>query len=458
MVTTRRGNGVDVDPATALEAAKSPRAVKSPKAAKSPKLATSPHGEKQQRKQNPSDLVLKHVLVLFRHGDRSPITTQVGQHLVMDAAEKELWASKLPSDEHIEKLSKGAKVTGMEPHLPPPKAPRDGGTFPNGQLTVRGLQQMEAKGEGLRAHYSDFLADIHEKDVYIRSTNVRRTIRSCLALLHGCFPELVGNDRLHIRINTDVTLEPSFTQADYGRLLARYKDPSHVATATLPPLPDTIGCTQSLDKDIRKVIGIHDDQPICYTSLREVLVCRHAHDVPFPSGMDRAMYNKLVDYNTWEFHALFGDAADCYDGFQKGVAEIFHLLHAVTQGQHAPRASLMAVHDSTLIALWNAMQLDVGIVFPTYAALTAIELYQHNTTKEWVVEVQVDHSPVHFRNHKHAIRAPFAHVEAIVHAFLKKEKATKKRSVEEDGDVEKEGAEGAAVKKAKVADQGSQNE
>ncbi|ETV98538.1 hypothetical protein H310_08663 [Aphanomyces invadans] len=442
MVTTRRGTGVDVDPASA---AKSPKGLKSPRPEKSPKGAKAAGGKNHVAGDN-SDAVLKHVLVLFRHGDRSPITTQVGKHLVMDAAEKDYWASKLPSDEHIEKLSKGAKVTGMEPHLPPPKAPRDGGTYPNGQLTVRGLQQMEEKGKGLRAHYVDFLADIHERDVYIRSTNVRRTIRSCLALLHGCFPELVGDDRLHIRINTDVTLEPSFTQADYGRLLARYKDPEHIGSVNLPPLPDTVGCTTTLDKEIREVIGIHDNDPICYTSLREVLVCRNAHDVPFPRGMDQAMYNKLVDYNTWEFHALFGDANDCFDGFHKGVAEIFHLLHAVTEGKHEPRASLMAVHDSTLIALWKAMQLEVGIVFPTYASLTAIELYQDTSSLEWFLEVHVDHAPIHFKGHKHAIRTPFVHLEEIVHKFLKK--SPKKRPVDDEAAQAEEGE--GAVKKAKV--------
>ncbi|CAK4848206.1 unnamed protein product [Aphanomyces euteiches] len=420
MVTTRRGTSIESTPT-----ATTPR-----KAKKQAPTVSQPVKEE--------DLTLKHVLVLFRHGDRSPITTQVGQHLVMDAAEKELWASKLPTDEHIEKLSKGAKVTGMEPHLPPPKAPRDGGVFPNGQLTVRGLEQLEAKGKALREHYSTFLNGIHESDVYIRSTNVRRTIRSCLSLLHGAFPELVGDDRLHIRINTDVTLEPSYTQADYQRLLARYKDPNHPRD-NLPPLPDSVGCTKTLDEQIRKVIGIPEDESICYTSLREVLVCRNAHDVPFPEGMDREMCQKLVDYNTWEFHALFGDDEDCYNSFQKGVDEIFTRLHGHTTGTFHQKANLMACHDSTLIALWNAMKLEAGIVFPVYGALTAIELYQ-DKAGAWFLQVKVDHEPIHFKGHKHALLTPFDHLEKIVHAFLKKEA---KRAADEEH-------EGHVAKKAKV--------
>ncbi|KAF0683632.1 Aste57867_24338 [Aphanomyces stellatus] len=428
MVTTRRGTKLVEQPPTPRKAAAKKKEGEANTVAES--AASAPAAAKDNSDDD-DDLELVHLMVLFRHGDRSPITTQVGEHLVMDEKEKELWASKLPSDEHIDTLSKGAKVTGMETHLPPPKAPRDGGVFPNGQLTIRGLEQMEAKGKGLREHYTAFLTDIHERDVFIRSTNVRRTIRSCLSLLHGAFPELIGDDRLHIRINHDVTLEPTFTQADYGTLLARYKEPAR--QGSLPPLPATVGCTTSLDADIRKVIGIPDDKSICYTSLREVLVCRNAHDVPFPAGMDKAMYNKLVDYNTWEFHTLFGDATDCYNGFYKGVDEVFALLHGVTTAGRTQKVSLLAVHDSTLIALWNAMRLDSGVVFPVYAALTAIELYKSKSSGRWFVKVKIDHAPVHFKDHKHSLTTPFAHLEKIVHVFLKK---AEKRVADEDAAVD----------------------
>ncbi len=64
--------------------------------------------------------------------------------------------------------------------------------------------------------------------------------------------------------------------------------------------------------------------------VREVLVCREAHGLPFPHGLTRDIFHKIVDYNTWEFHTLFGDPVDCYNGFNRGVKEVFELLHAVT--------------------------------------------------------------------------------------------------------------------------------
>ncbi|OQR87368.1 histidine acid phosphatase [Achlya hypogyna] len=390
---------------------------------RSPVAATTPTKKTRASPKAPKaeDLELVHVMMLFRHGDRSPITTKVGEHLVMDEAEKEFWISKLPTDDTIAKLGKIAKVTGMETHLPPPKDPRDGGVYPNGQLTQWGLDQMEAKGRKLRGHYAAFLDGIDAGDVYIRSTNVRRTIRSCQSLLHGLLPEFVpaetdAEPKLHIRTATVVSLEPTFTQAEYGSRLARYKDKA--LAASLPPLPSHLGDMDAVDAQVRAAIGIAPDDHICYTSLREVLVCRNAHKVPFPNAMPQEVYDKIVDYNTWEFHTLFGNAAECHEGFSRGIREIADLLHSVVHGNKAPKLTLLAVHDSSLIAFWNAFQLVVGNVFPLYAAATVVEVYKKPGTAEFFVQIKLDgDNALCFRGTK-APLVPFARIESIVAEFF----------------------------------------
>jgi hypothetical protein len=216
-----------------------------------------------------NELELVHVMLLFRHGDRSPITTKVGKHLVMDDAEKDFWAAMLPNEEKINKLGRVAKVVGMEKHLPPPVAPRDAGVFPNGQLTLRGIEEMEEKGYRMRKYYAEFLSNLTLENIYIRSTNVRRTIRSCQSLLHGLLPEFIPESperepQLHIHTTDVVSLEPSFTQADYKMLMARYKDTT--TRKQLPSLPESVGCTTTLEEHVRKAIGIADDDSVCYTS------------------------------------------------------------------------------------------------------------------------------------------------------------------------------------------------
>ncbi|KDO20317.1 hypothetical protein SPRG_14452 [Saprolegnia parasitica CBS 223.65] len=410
MVTTRSGR-------SPVAAAKSPAKATTPRKKATKKAATTSAAAKGD------ELELVHVMLLFRHGDRSPITTQVGEHLIMDAAEKELWISKLPTDDTIARLGRIAKVVGMETHLPPPKDPRDGGVYPNGQLTQWGLDQMEAKGRKMREQYARFLAAITPTDVYIRSTNVRRTIRSCQSLLHGLLPEFIPTSeddaaKLFIRTAQVVSLEPTYTQAEYGTLLARFKDPAFAST--LAPIPSHIGDTAALDDDVRRIIGIAPSDHICYTSLREVLVCRNAHNVPFPNEMPKDIYDKIVDYNTWEFHALFGDAGDCYRGFSRGMREVADLLRAVTrEATKTHKLTLLAVHDSSLIAFWNALTLAVGNVFPLYAATTAVEIYKKPSTNELFVQINLDGDRVvPFTGHETTPMVPLAHLEATLAAFL----------------------------------------
>jgi len=149
------------------------------------------------------DLELLHVLVLFRHGDRTPITRVVSAGMAMDARETSFWISRMPEVAVLSALSSGAHVADFdarylsrsgskrEPQcLTPPQVAHHGGRWPCGQLTLQGVHMMRAKGRALRERYAGFLQDVHpRRDVHVQSTNIRRTIRSAQSVLAGMFPE-----------------------------------------------------------------------------------------------------------------------------------------------------------------------------------------------------------------------------------------------------------------------------
>ncbi|GLD95967.1 hypothetical protein PINS_up004645 [Pythium insidiosum] len=149
---------------------------------------------------------LVHLLVMFRHGDRSPISRRVGRHIAMSADELQFWVSRLASLEEIQTLNRGTHVVSAPtsssspsptdaPQRPP--SPRHGGKWPCGQLTSKGVAEMTANGQRLRARYAAFVDAIErpERDVYVHSTNIRRTIRSAQSVLLGMFPQLFGGER-----------------------------------------------------------------------------------------------------------------------------------------------------------------------------------------------------------------------------------------------------------------------
>lgn len=169
-------------------------------------------------------LVLQHVVVLHRHGDRSPVFESSGANLRVGPVEKQFWTEQLAAADQLAELSKMGVVVGPTPDQQPAAAPRHGGVFPGGNVTKRGLARMQRVGEKLRERYGDFIDPSWSNDqVFVESTNFFRTIQSCQSLLAGLFPPSAAPDRapFFIRTNEFDSLSPSHPMDVYDNLEAR---------------------------------------------------------------------------------------------------------------------------------------------------------------------------------------------------------------------------------------------
>lgn len=178
------------------------------------------------------ELQLVHVFVLFRHGDRSPITRKVGGNLSMDTAETQFWISRLADLSDISTLNRGTRVVNAQCPDEPPLEPHHGGRWPCGQLTAKGVVGMRAKGAALRVKYAAFLDQIDPmQDVYVESTNIRRTIRSAQSVLSGMFPSYFANGNSNeddqvftIRADDHNRIAPTHSYEIYGDLATLLAD------------------------------------------------------------------------------------------------------------------------------------------------------------------------------------------------------------------------------------------
>ncbi|KAL7995308.1 putative histidine phosphatase superfamily, clade-2, histidine acid phosphatase active [Plasmopara halstedii] len=315
---------------------------------------------------NENDLTLYHVLVLFRHGDRSPISRNVSTKVKMTQIDTEFWASRLADLSVVDALNSGTQVVtfhngrcseescyGQDFKMPPP--PKQGGRWPCGQLTAKGIDMMKKKGECLRERYKNLLNHMEDptQQVYVESTNIRRTIRSAQSLLAGLFPDYFTNvdaeKKLAIRkksllesqetqhsvlINGEMKKQEVFViHADDSNSLVPhhsnelYTDLGKILDAEIkmhgPP-----GFHEALQK-VSTIIGAGSDKLIGWTRLREALVCYKAHGLAFPNGLDQQLFMQICEYDAWLWHHFYGKMAMCRLSFKSGVQRLYLYLNDV---------------------------------------------------------------------------------------------------------------------------------
>lgn len=212
-------------------------------------------------------LELVHVFALFRHGDRSPLSRLPGTHLSMDAAQAQFWVSRLAGLDDLATLARGSRVVSAQDEREPPASPRHGGRWPCGQLTSKGVRGMRAKGAALRARYAAFVDALDpQRDVYVESTNVRRTIRSAQSVLSGMFPSYFAekssrdadddHDVIIIRADAHSSIAPTHSYELYGNLATlladdlRHRAPEGLAKAS---------------RILRKIVGVEDGKRVPWT-------------------------------------------------------------------------------------------------------------------------------------------------------------------------------------------------
>ncbi|XP_070586462.1 LOW QUALITY PROTEIN: testicular acid phosphatase homolog [Erythrolamprus reginae] len=283
--------------------------------------------------------ILRFVTLVYRHGDRSPLSTY-------------------PTDPH-----KAA-------------------AWPHGfqQLSEVGILQQKALGKFLREKYAGFLSPSYKpQEIYIRSTDYDRTIMSAQANLMGLYPnshpEIPWKP---IPIHTvptkfDKLLKPpTRTCQRYQQLMEE--------TINLPSYQARLGQWKGFMEKMANYTGLKSEQ----LSLRglwkvhDTLFCQKTHNMTLPSWATPRVLSTLSEIEVFNIEAHVGmHAAQEKARFIGGL-----LLGAILSNfskivcQDLPLKMIMySAHDSTLIALQAALGVYNGHP-PPYAACHGFEFYQ----------------------------------------------------------------------------------
>ncbi|KAG1697945.1 hypothetical protein DVH05_015429 [Phytophthora capsici] len=401
------------------------------------------------------NLVLEHVCVMFRHGDRSPISRNISSKVKMTQSQTDFWISRLAELSVVGALNSGTRVVnyhkghcredccfGQHFDVPPP--PQQGGSWPCGQLTAKGIDMMRAKGQKIRESYNVLLQDIQDpvQQVYVQSTNIRRTIRSAQSLLVGLFPEYFVNVDADNSLMVKETLQPDsrrFLQSIQAnkimkkdeQLVIHADDSNHLAPQHSYELYKDLGKMLANElrqnappefaeasQKISEIIGAGSSKKVAWTGLREVLVCYQAHGLQFPDGLNQQLFARICEYDAWLWHHLYGNMDFCRVSFKPGVQRIYSYLTDITQGVSKHKLSLFSAHDNSLVAIVNALQLQVPRVIPPYGAMLTFEVFRHRTTAEFYVKVLFEGVEVTFAGHEHSALCPFSVFTQAAQSFL----------------------------------------
>ncbi|KAM9307681.1 prostatic acid phosphatase-like [Gastrophryne carolinensis] len=288
---------------------------------------------------------LKLAIVLFRHGDRSPFATY-------------------PNDKYKEE------------------------SWPDGfgQLTQLGMEQQYELGKYLRKRYYGFINETYSRqEVFVRSTDMDRTIMSVLVNLAGLFPPV---ERQIWNQNFTWQPIPVHTvplQEDNMLYMSETNCPSYVElqkeTYASKELHDLKEPYMDFVKTLQNVTGYSAEQLndgyILWT-LYDSLLCESLHNYTLPDWVTTDVMDKLLHLSEISMDSLYGIYKQHEKSRLMGGVLVKQVLENITEATASPsklRLIMYSAHDTTLAALHMALNVSNGKL-PPYASCHFFELYQ----------------------------------------------------------------------------------
>lgn len=317
-------------------------------------------------------------VVLFRHGDRSPIHPPDNHVLPSSRHQEEaaFWTSKLPTRADC------SDWLSNHPISSPTQERIDVGSRPWGQLTQVGAYQARDLGKFLRERLIDqhgiLPAKLNNRTVRAHSTSIYRSQHTLQNVLIGLYgkgdrPTCTGtNNRAESQIKIHVTSNPDQQEYHYSpdrnRCLHLAKL-HHVLThpSTMDPM-----FTATERAVLLKLHALfqYGDQKFATTRVRSTLVCHRSHGHPLPVDVLPSDVRALISANSKMEYKKYSNV----NYFKLAVGRLVpRILHGLDDGSGAVKLTLFSGHDSTIKPLTVMLGLDAMDNWPPYCANILIE-------------------------------------------------------------------------------------
>jgi hypothetical protein len=345
------------------------------------------------------------VHIVHRHGDRTPITP---------LKDENFWSDQLVSPVALEGIATNTKV--IEPGNADDRHVANGrGVF--GKLTELGLLQMVKLGGQLKEQLEGDSANEHTIDtetgltmypyifhenrplstqhIRVFSTNFQRTIQSVQGMLVGLFPDST-NDMIEIDArntewmipdpNPRRTVEQAHMEQEISRqehFVARERELRPLAlrvTTALHELlaPDAreadFGVAQQHPQFMLDGETSIEVEPLSWNQLAEITKCLAVRDM-LPHGISKDDQELILQHAAWRWFNTFANHRLARLAMGTMTDRI---VSSMVGHRQEPALTIWSAHDSTLICLLCAFQLEQPASWPEYGSCLMVELFERS--------------------------------------------------------------------------------
>eukprot|EP00051_Salpingoeca_urceolata_P029067 m.6366 g.6366 ORF g.6366 m.6366 type:complete len:430 (+) comp2614_c0_seq1:61-1350(+) len=323
---------------------------------------------------------LVNLQAVFRHGARTPLHALPGVPEVIWEAEL---CRRFPDRE------RALRITGLD-GSPRPVGHMDAkqvrtflpGGCPMGSLTVQGRKEAHELGLYLKQRYGWFVSDYDPQSVFVRSTNVTRTIETCRVVLTGWFGEMGRHIHMVTTADENEVVYPNTTHC------ARLGELMRIGSKAFAKHEHALAIVQRLSE----VLNVpHKDVKL--VGIRDSLVSRMAHGKEIPSHITEEAIREADRGAAFLMREVFMSGNEELAVLASGslLHELLERLRQVKAGKNVPRLSVYSGHDTTLIPLLLIFDAFDG-KWPPFASHIEIELLQdaegHSSSGELFVRVR----------------------------------------------------------------------
>uniref|UniRef100_A0A6T2IAT7 Acid phosphatase n=1 Tax=Eutreptiella gymnastica TaxID=73025 RepID=A0A6T2IAT7_9EUGL len=331
---------------------------------------------------------LRQCIVLLRHGDRAPMTRDMGA-LVSGEDNEELWRERLPSPQTLAHMDSRFPIKQHKSQL----VAWDEGEQPFCQLTAQGVAEITAIGSALRqrlvkgcapAQSSILNAVADPQEVHVVSTNTTRTHQTSQAFLQGLYPDAAsGSIPVQVRSQDEETLLPSPGDAYLSMKADRIRN--------APPLSPPV-------RQCLNAFGL--DYEADYTSLcriRDILTCHAVHELRLPEGVTASTVEEITKEEARQHGHRYEDEVYTLYNIGRFCNELLQTMQSAVNssspgGAKCPKLALYTTHDTTIIPFLCALGVFDG-TWPKYGSNVLLELAQDVRTNEHFVRLLYDGAP-----------------------------------------------------------------